>query len=87
MTTETMWDEARSVLACPKDGTSMAPVGRRRRDGAYRCPECKSIFLDVQAMRRGKAGQPPMWAPVVMSVLMSLGMTLLVRRLRRRPAA
>ena len=49
----------------------MAPLGRRGRGGAYRSPECKSIFLDVEAMRRGRAGQPPMWAPVVMSVLMS----------------
>lgn len=89
MTEATVTNEARSAMACPKDGTSMEPLGRRRRGrgGAYRCPECKSIFLDVEAMRRGRTGQPPMWAPVVMSVLMSVGMTLLVRRLRRRPRA
>ena len=87
MTEAIVTDEAQSAMACPKDGTSMEPVGRRGRGGAYRCPECKSIFLDMEAMRRRRAGQPPMWAPVVMSVLMSVGMTLLVRRLRRRPKA
>jgi hypothetical protein len=87
MTEETMTDEARRAMACPKDGTSMAPFGRRGRGGAYRCPECKSIFIDVEAMRGGRAGQPPMWAPVVMGILISVGMTLLVRRRRRRPKA
>ncbi len=85
MTAETMTDEARGAMACPKDGTSMAPLGRRGRGVAYRCPECKSIFIDVEATRRGRAGQPPMWAPVIMSVLMTVAMTLVVRRLRRRP--
>ena len=85
MTDETMTDEAASAMVCPKDGTSMAPFGRRRRGGAYRCPECKSVFIDMEAMRRGRAGQPPMWAPFVMSIIMSVGMTLLVRRLRHRP--
>ena len=83
---ETVTNEGQRAMACPKDGTAMAPMGRRRRGGAYRCPECKSIFLDLEAMRSGRAGRPPVWAPVVMSVLMSVGMTLLVRRLRRRPS-
>ncbi|MFI5262047.1 MAG: zf-TFIIB domain-containing protein [Candidatus Limnocylindrales bacterium] len=73
-------------MACPKDGTSMAPVGRRGRGGAYRCPTCTGVFLDVAAMRLGRARQPMMLAPFVMSVLMSLGMTLLVRRRRHRTA-
>jgi hypothetical protein len=87
MTEETQAAESQSAMACPKDGTSMAPLGRRGRGGAYRCPECKGMFLDVETMRRRRAGGPPMWAPVVMSVLMSVGMTLLVRRLRHRPKA
>ena len=87
MTEATVPNEARSAMACPKDGTPMARLGRRGRGGAYRCPECKSMFLDVEVMRRGRAGRPPRWAPVVMSVLVSVGMTLLVRRLRRRPKA
>jgi hypothetical protein len=84
MTEETQTAEPQSALPCPKDGTPMAPVGRRGRGGAYRCPKCTGMFLDVEAMRRGRAGRPPTWAPFVMSVLMSVGMTLLVRRLRRR---
>jgi hypothetical protein len=68
----------------------MGPMGGRRRQGAYRCPECKAIFLDISAMGGGMGGvhggRPPMWAPVVMSVLMSLGVTMVVRRLRHRSA-
>jgi len=85
MTEETQATESQSAMACPKDRTEMLPMGRR--SGAWRCPACKAVFLDVEAMRRGRAGQPPMWAPFVTSVLMSVGMTLLVRRLRRRPKA
>jgi hypothetical protein len=87
MTEEALADEAKGVIECPKDGTSMAPMGRRGRGGAYRCPACRSVFIDMAAMRRGRTGAPPAWAPVLMSVLMSVGMTLLVRRLRRRPKA
>jgi hypothetical protein len=83
MTEEMLAAESPRALSCPKDGTSMASVGRRGRGGAYRCPECKGMFIDVEAMRGGRAGRPPAWAPVVVSVLMSVGMTLLVRRLRR----
>ena len=87
MTTETQTTGSQGAMPCPKDGTSMAPLGRRGRGGAYRCPECGGMFIDVETMRRGRAGGPPMWAPFAMSVLMSVGMTLLVRRLRRRPKA
>ena len=84
MIEETRTAESESAMACPKDGTSMEPLSRRRRGAAYRCPECRGMFLDVEAVRRGRVAQPPMWAPFVMSVLMSVGMTLLVRRLRHR---
>jgi hypothetical protein len=72
-----------AVLACPKDGTAMVPVSRRGRGNMYRCPACGGVFLDLEAVRRRRAGQPPVWAPVVLSIVMSVGMTLLVRRLRR----
>jgi predicted RNA-binding Zn-ribbon protein involved in translation (DUF1610 family) len=87
MTEEIRPAESEGAMACPKDGTSMAPVSRRRPGAAYRCPECSGVFLDVAAVRQGRAGQPPLWAPFVMSVLMSVVMTLLVRRLRHRPKA
>jgi tRNA(Ile2) C34 agmatinyltransferase TiaS len=77
-----MTDVAVEAWACPKDGTEMASVGRR--SGAWRCPACKAVFLDVEAMRRGRRDTPPAWAPVVMSVAMSLLATFLVRRLLRR---
>lgn len=86
MSDETMTVEPPTEMACPKDGTAMAPMARRGRGGAYRCPECQGVFLDVAAMRSAGAAQPPMWAPFVVSLLMSIGMTLLVRRLRRRSA-
>ena len=80
-----MTDETTSAWACPKDATAMEPMGRRGRGGAWRCPTCRGVFLDVEAMRRGRKGQPPKWAPFVMSILMSLLVTFIVRRLRRRP--
>ncbi len=83
MTNETAGAESRGAMACPRDGVAMAPVGRRGR--AYRCPTCKGMFLDVETMRRGRAAQRPMWAPFLMSALMSVAMTLLVRWLKRRP--
>jgi hypothetical protein len=79
-----MTDETVTGWACPKDATAMEPMGRRGRGGAYRCPTCKGVFLDVEAMRSGRKAQPPMWAPIVMSVVMSLLATFIVRRLRRR---
>ena len=67
--------------ACPKDGTAMQPMARG--DGVRRCPTCRAVFIDPEAMRRGGGG-PPKWSPVVTSVLMSLLATFVVRRLRRR---
>jgi len=87
MTEETHTAEPETAMACPKDGTSMEALSRRRRGAAHRCPECRGVFLDVEAVRQGRAGQPPVWALFVMSVLMSVGMTLLVRRLRHRSKA
>ncbi len=83
MADEAMATAARLEMACPKDGTAMVPAGRRGRGGMFRCPECSGLFLDLESVRRARADRPPAWAPVVMSVLMSVGMTLLVRRLRR----
>jgi hypothetical protein len=77
-------DETKTAWPCPKDGSAMQPMGRRGRGGAWRCPACRGVFIDTEAMRRGRGGQPPMWAPFVMSVLMSLLATFVVRRLRRR---
>ena len=76
-----MTDETVKSWLCPKDGTVMQPLGRR--SGAWRCPTCKGISMDTEAMRRGR---PPKWSPVLMSVLMSLLATAVVRRLRRRPS-
>jgi hypothetical protein len=76
-------DQTTTGWACPKDGTVMEPMGRRGRGGAWRCPTCRGIFLDTDAMRRGRAGRQPWWAPVVTSVLLSLLATFVARRLRR----
>ena len=77
-----MTDVAEQAWTCPKDGTEMVSAGRR--SGAWRCPVCKGVFLDVEAMRRGRNGRPPAWAPVVLSVAMSLFATFLARRVLRR---
>ena len=77
-----MTDEARTEWACPRDGSAMEPMGRR--SGAWRCPVCRGIFLDVETMRRGREGRPPAWLPVALSLGLSLLMTFAVRRLRRR---
>jgi hypothetical protein len=76
--------EATSAVAwnCPKDGTPM--VARGRRGGVRRCPVCRGVFLDVETLRGGRWRQPPMWLPVVWSIALSVGMTLLVRRLKAR---
>jgi hypothetical protein len=78
-----MADEEAKSWACPKDGTEMAPMGRRT--AAWRCPACKAVFLDVEAMRRGRTGKPPVWAPVVGSVAVAAVATLIARRFLRRP--
>ncbi len=62
----------------------MEPMGRRARGGSWRCPTCLGVFLDVEAMRSGRKGRPPEWAPVVASILMSVLATFVVRRLLRR---
>ncbi len=79
-----MTDETQTSWQCPKDGTAMHPMGRR--SGAWRCPDCRGVFIDTEAMRRGRGGRPPKWSPVVTSVLMSLVATFVVRRLQRRRA-
>jgi Transcription factor zinc-finger len=45
-------EETPTAWSCPKDGTAMEPLGRRSR--AYRCPECRGVFIDTAAMRRGR---------------------------------
>jgi hypothetical protein len=75
-----MTDETQTAWKCPKDGTVMQPLGRR--SGAWRCPSCKGVFMDTEAIRRGRA---PKWSPVLTSILVSLLATVVVRRLRRRP--
>jgi hypothetical protein len=77
-----MTDEVGTAWKCPKDGAAMQPLGRRGRGSASRCPTCRGIFMDTEAMRRGR---PPWWSPVVTSIAMSLLATAVVRRLRRRP--
>ncbi len=64
----------------------MAQMGRRGRGGAWRCPTCGGIFIDVATMRRGRGGRPPAWVPVLSSVAWSLLALAVVRRLRRRPS-
>ena len=81
--------EVTPAWACPKDSATMEAMGRRA--GAWRCPTCGAIFLDTDAIRRGRMGRPPIWAPVLLSVLMhvlvSAGVAVLVRWLRTRPHA
>ena len=76
-----MTDVAQRAWACPKDGTEMAPMGRR--SNAWRCPACKAVFLDVEAMGRGRTGKPPLWVPVISSVAMAAIATVIARRLFR----
>jgi hypothetical protein len=77
-----MTDVAMGPWVCPKDGTGMSPIGRR--SGAWRCPACKAVFLDVEAMRRKRGDRPAVVPQVVVSVAMSLVMTVLIRRFLRR---
>jgi Transcription factor zinc-finger len=80
-----MTDERATTWRCPKDGTAMAPLGRRGRGGAWRCPTCRGIFLDTEAMRRMR-GRPAAGSQVLMGVFWSLLAVAVVRRLRRRPS-
>jgi Transcription factor zinc-finger len=75
-----MTDETQTEWKCPKDGTAMQPQGRRSR--AWRCPTCKGIFMDTEAIRRGRARW---WSPILTSLLMSLLARAVVRHLRGRP--
>ena len=79
-----MTDQTTNALQCPTDGSVMQPMGRR--SGAWRCPTCRGIFIDTEAMRRGRAGRPPWWTPVVTSIAMRVLATFVVRRLPRRPS-
>lgn len=75
-------NETKTSWACPKDGTEMAPMGRR--SGAWRCPACKAVFLDVEAMRRGPMGKQPVWTRAVLNVAMAVIVTVVARRFLRR---
>jgi hypothetical protein len=61
----------------------MAPMGRRGPGGAWRCPDCGGIFIDVGTMRRGRGRRPPAWV-TAHEVAWSLLALAVVRRLRRR---
>jgi len=74
-----MTDASGKAWQCPKDGTAMQSQGRR--SGAWRCPACTGIFMDTEAMRRGR---PSWWSPILTSVVMSLLARAVVRHLRRR---
>ena len=69
-------------MPCPKEATPMRPMGRQA--SAWRCPTCRGVFVDTGAMRRRRAGRPPIVGQIAMSVLLSLLVTRLVRRLRGR---
>jgi hypothetical protein len=80
-----MTDETRTSWQCPKDGATMAPMGRRGRGYGHRCPTCRGVFFDVEGMRQRQDGRPPAWVPVLSSVAWSLLAVAVVRRLRRHP--
>lgn len=79
-----MTDVAGKAWACPKDGTEMEPRGSWRRDIAWRCPQCKGVFLDVESMRQGRQGKSPMWAMIGRNVAMAALATVIARRVFRR---
>ena len=74
-----MSDETGLPWGCPKDGAEMAQKGRRT--GAWRCPECGGLFIDTEAMRRGR--RPPTWPRILKNVLIGLLVVNVVRRLRQ----
>ena len=84
VTDETPAAETPTKWLCPKDGSAMQPMGRRGRGAAWRCPTCRGIFFDVETVRRNRQGRPPVWAPVVFSIVMSVLITLIVRQLKSR---
>ncbi len=77
-----MTEPTATAWQCPKDAMTMQPMGRR--SGAWRCPTCRGVFIDTEAMRRRRRGGPAKVSPVVTSVLLGLVATYMVRRLRRR---
>jgi len=74
-------DETPTAWPCPKDGTAMAQMGRRT--SAWRCPTCRGIFIDTEAMRRMR-GRPAGGSQVLMAVFWSLLALVVLRRMCRR---
>jgi len=81
VTDEKLAAEKPTAWSCPKDGTPMTPMGRRI--SAWRCPTCRGIFLDTEAMRRGR-GRPAAGSQVLMAVFWSLLAMFVIRRVCRR---
>jgi hypothetical protein len=79
-----MGDETAATWACPKDGATMAQMGRR--SGAWRCPTCRGIFIDTERMRHGRRGQPSIWQTALMSLFWGWLAMKVVRRLLHRSA-
>ena len=77
--------QGQSTMSCPKDGAAMRQMGRR--GGAWRCPDCRSIFIDTEAMRRTRGGQPPAWLRIPVMVLTIVFVSRLARRCRRRASS
>ncbi len=76
-----MTDETKVVWSCPKDGTEMGPIGRR--SGAWRCPVCKGVFIDVETMRRGRGAGPPVAPKVFLNIAIAAVALVIARRLLR----
>lgn len=77
-------DAVQSDLRCPKCGAAMKATSRK--GPLSTCPECRGVFIDRAAMKRG--GNP--LRQVVMSIAMSVIASVVVSRLMRRrhkPAA
>jgi hypothetical protein len=74
-------DQSQAAMPCPKDGAAMRQMGRR--GGAWRCPDCRSIFIDTEAMRRGRSQRPPAWFPLLVSVVATMLVCRVARRLCR----
>ena len=79
-----MVEEMMSAWRCPRDGTAMQPRGHRQ--GAWRCPECRGLFLDAETWR-GYRERHSARGPVLVILIISLLATIIVRQLRRRPMA
>lgn len=71
-------DPVQSELRCPKCGAAMKATSRK---GPFStCPECRGVFIDRAAMKRG--GNP--LRQVVMSVVLSVVASVVVSRVMRR---